>query len=249
MNAKAIATAAAAVTLAASVTLYAQSRGRSRYRGNGGYESTNSQPPASAGTQSGGAASAPSSAQFSRSPRGFSSEYTPEPARSSQVLSGDFDILNHTSIFVKDRRYTNAPRTQRENDTHPQERAPEVKQPAIPVLVGVLLGDTSYIAYLEDPDSGKLWPFAPGDPLPEPYGTVKDVTLDDIEIVTPEGSTRRVPVGENLKGEAAALTSSPPAGTVSPSATSPAEKIDPNSPNLTLEQKMKLQRQQQLGGS
>jgi hypothetical protein len=172
---------------------------------------------------------------------------TAEGPTSGRSLPGEYVLLAQKSIFARDRRPYVPPRERRE-DTRPAETTAAPKPPAIPVLVGVLIGDDDLIAYIEDPDSGKLWPLAAGDPLPGTYGNVVKITLDDIIIAPENGPERRIGIGQNLAGEAVAsktASSSSESPTTSFATTAPAG--DPNEPGISIEEKMRRRRLQQLG--
>jgi hypothetical protein len=177
-----------------------------------------------------------------------------EAPSSGRSLPGEYVLLSRKSIFASDRHaYVERPRDYREP---PKTETAPAPPPAVPVLVGVLIGDNDLIAYIEDPDTGKLWPLAAGDPLPGTYGTVVHVTLDDITIAAEGGPEHRILIGQNLAGEnAASRTLSSPSysssgssastSTTAPAATGPA--LDPNEPGISIEEKMRRRRLQQLG--
>jgi hypothetical protein len=169
----------------------------------------------------------------------------------------DDDILLRKSIFAKDRRPAPSP-----SDFSPTSPGAANRKPSVPILIGVMLEDTGYVAYVEDPDSGKLWPFAVGDPLPADFGTVESVSLGYMDIDKPPGepgndaSPKRILIGQTLAGEtpaSPALTPTYSTGTATgnsstttaPAGTLPALPGDPGA--LSLEERMKLRRQQQLG--
>jgi len=114
-------------------------------------------------------------------------------------LGSDYDILNRKSIFSKDR--VPAPREDRENGVSRRDRQRTQRRSYVPVLVGVMLEDDGYVAFIADPSSNDIITVRPGDALPSSAGVVKDVTLDYIETVaTADKPIKRVLVGQNILG-------------------------------------------------
>jgi hypothetical protein len=253
----------AALALMTAGALYAQSRDRSRDSDRDGERSSERSRSYERGSSSGGsersrtpsnetpiATTATAPATQTAAPASRPAYIPPSPNR---PLPGDYALLSRKSIFARDRRaYVERPRTDWGTSTQRNESNPAPAPPAVPVLVGVLVGDQDLIAYIEDPDSGKLWPIAAGDPLPGTYGTVRRVTLDDITIGRENESDRRIAIGQNLAGEAASsrtlsssLSDSGTSSTSGTATTGPA--LDPNEPGISIEEKMKRRRAQQVG--
>jgi hypothetical protein len=144
-------------------------------------------------------------------------------------------LVEH-NIFAKDRPIKKAATTQR--STTPPRSAEESL-----VLRGVTLDvDGTIRAYVEDVDNAKVLKLALGDSV----GRGKIVGID-IDAVAYEhnGETTWVETGADFTGkQVIAITSdiAPSSSGGSTPTTGPAEVINPNDPNLTMEQKMKLRR-------
>ena len=114
------------------------------------------------------------------------------------------------------------------------------------VLTGVVyepLEDKAF-AYFEDLSAGKLVRVSAGDKLAR--GSVAAI---DINAVAFERDGKQVPVlvGDDLTGKRASVSGSSSAASSSSSASGAsapsAAPIDPNNPNLSLEERMRLRRQ------
>ncbi|MCL2645872.1 MAG: hypothetical protein FWD61_02575 [Phycisphaerales bacterium] len=186
-----------------------------------------------------------SSRYSSRSSSGYSNNYSRD-TRSTYSPPGD-DLLLQKSIFSRDRRPA------RTYDTTASSSSSQPRPPTIPVLVGIIHEDDGFVAYLEDPDTGHLWPFAIGDALPSDAGTVRDISIDSMNIAkNADDPPKRIDIGYNLHGDRAGSTTttySPSASTATTDAATTAAaadllKADPST--LSLEQQMKLKRLKQL---
>jgi len=177
----------------------------------------------------------------SRTARPGSSTGYSRDTRSTYSPPSD-DLLLNKSIFSRDRRPAPPPTGPR-----PDPPPPKPRDPAIPVLVGIILEDNGFIAYLEDPDSGKIWPFAVGDPLPMDAGIVNDICIDAMEIVKNGDPPKRIDIGYNLTGNPVATSPS----YSSPSSDAPSfdtdalRSADPST--LSPADRMRLRRLQQTG--
>ncbi|HUO07386.1 MAG TPA: hypothetical protein VM008_03730 [Phycisphaerae bacterium] len=121
------------------------------------------------------------------------------PVRAASTLPSDYyDILNRKNIFSKNRII---PRRD-EGPTRP--RGPQVHKVYTPVLIGAMLEDDGYVAFIVDPESHNIVTARSGDVLPSNAGTLKEVTLD--YIVTDPGKGKpanKVLLGQNILGGAA----------------------------------------------
>ncbi|MGN6368723.1 MAG: hypothetical protein ACTHN5_10710 [Phycisphaerae bacterium] len=111
-------------------------------------------------------------------------------------LSKDFDVLNNKNIFSKHRIIPHRDA----NHTQPV-RPPRPPKVYTPVLIGAMLEDDGYVAFIVDPKSREIVSVRAGDVLPNGAGTVKDITLD--YITTEHGSGKpvtKVAIGQNILG-------------------------------------------------
>ena len=163
-----------------------------------------------------------------------------------------YGILSDRNIFLKERRRP----TQSSSATRPAAppRQPEQQY----VLTGVVydpLEDRAY-AFFEDLSAGTFVRAAVGDTVAR--GTISAIDLDAVAYER-DGRATLVGVGNDLTGArasspsarfgaASSASSSPAGGTTAPAAgaAAAAAPIDPNKPNLTAEEKMRLRRQQEL---
>ena len=143
-------------------------------------------------------------------------------------------IAEH-NIFAKDRPII------KKATTRPTTAPPRTAEESL-VLRGVALdGDGSIRAYVEDVDNEKVLKLSVGDAVGR--GKISAVDFDAIEYDR-NGESVWIETGADFTGkQVIAITSdvapSSPGGAPT---TGPAEIINPNDPNLTLEQKMKLRR-------
>ena len=183
------------------------------------------------------------------------------PAR-SQSYSERYSILEDRNIFLRDR--SRRPGERDRSTTQPSKRPLEESL----VLRGIVLEDEGYRAYVEDTSREETHRLAPGDSLA--HGRVGAITIDAIAYDAGSAgstgspattnasatSTQRtwVEVGYDLTGKPSLLLASSSAGSSAESlaaATQPVispdvAKLNPNDPNLTLEQRMKLKRALEL---
>lgn len=142
--------------------------------------------------------------------------------------------ISEHNIFAKERPIRRPTETTRPSNA--SQRGPDEGL----VLRGVVLdNDGSVRAYVEDLNSGKLLKLAPGDSVGR--GKIAAIDFDAVSYER-NGETVWVDAGADFTGkQVVAITSD---STSSPT-TGPAEVINPNDPNLTMEQKLKLRRQQE----
>jgi hypothetical protein len=143
-------------------------------------------------------------------------------------------IVEH-NIFAKDRPIIKKPTTQA------AAAAPRTAEESL-VLRGVALdADGSIRAYVEDVDNEKVLRLGLGDSVGR--GRVTAIDYDAVEYER-NGGTIWIETGADFTGkQVIAITSDvAPIAPGSTATTGPAEVINPNDPNLTLEQKMKLRR-------
>jgi hypothetical protein len=167
-----------------------------------------------------------------------------------------YSILTQRNIFLKDRsrgsrngsdgRGGNGSTTQ--SSTQPSHRSPEETL----LLRGIVIEQGEVRAYFEDIANSRMVRVAMGETVAR--GRITSIGLDAVEYeTTGAGGEHRtfVAVGNDLTGKVSAydLPSSSAAAamaTTSPVMPSGVEGLNPNDPNLTPEQKMKLRRAMEL---
>jgi len=96
---------------------------------------------------------------------------------------------------------------------------------------------TELRAYFEDTNNSTVLKVGPGDPVAQ--GKITQIEIDSV-CYESNGKELWIDIGADLTGKQVVVITSD--STHSAPTTGPAEIIDPNDPNLTLEQKMKLRR-------
>ena len=142
-------------------------------------------------------------------------------------------LIEH-NIFVKERPVKPKPTTQRASNV-----APRTTEESL-VLRGVALdNDGTVRAYVEDLDKSQVLKLNEGDPVGR--GRIADIQIDAV-CYERNGEQIWIDTGADFTGkQVIAITSDSVSASGTPS-TGPAEVINPNDPNLTIEQKMKLRR-------
>jgi len=127
----------------------------------------------------------------------------------------DYGILLTRNIFERNRTAPSAER--------PPVIQPEPRSSSAPtfVLAGVAVRGDVRVAFFEDSQTGETLQTAVGRTIGG--GTVLSISLDSVEYSS-DGTTRRIRVGENLAGVAAAL-SPPPADTTDKGADKSADDV------------------------
>jgi hypothetical protein len=162
-----------------------------------------------------------------------------------------YGVIAERNIFLKDRRAASASAAGRNG----QGNAPGGNNgsgPARPtgekalVLTGVAMERDGFRAYLEDLERNVVQKVAVGDPLAR--GRVAEIEIDAICYQTPAGQLTWVTVGDDLTGRRAEVPVADYAASSAAATTMPSgiEGLNPNDPNLTMEQKMKLKRAAEL---
>jgi hypothetical protein len=152
-----------------------------------------------------------------------------------ETYESRYGPLSEHNIFAKDRPiHKPDPTTQRSS------APPRTTEESL-VLRGVALDvDGSIRAYVEDVDESKIMKLGLGDSVGR--GKISGIDLDAIEYEH-NGEQTWIEAGADFTGKqviAIPGDSGPSAGGTA--TTGPAEVINPNDPNLTIEQKMKLRR-------
>jgi hypothetical protein len=151
-----------------------------------------------------------------------------------------YGVLSERNIFLRDR----GRRRRFDQPTSRPAFRPAPLEDSF-VLRGVVYEDEQYHAYVESLNSSTVLKLALGDAVAS--GKVSTIEIDAIQYEQAGRQPVRIEIGQTLTGGEyiVPVSTVDSTGTTTQPASAPA--IDPNSPNLTLEQKMKLRRQQQLG--
>ena len=154
-----------------------------------------------------------------------------------------YGLLEQRNIFLRDRsRPAPTQRSLPSAATQPARRPEQML-----VLTGIVIEANGFHAYVEDNSATppKILRVAPGADL----GSGRVIAID-IDAIAYEhaGNSKWINVGSDLTGQPAGLTAflSGGAATTAPAASGPAP--DPNDPNLTVEQRMRLRSLQQRQG-
>ena len=183
-----------------------------------------------------------------------------QPAR-PQSYSDRYSILSQRNIFLKDRSRGSGGRSgDGRNDPSTTQASLQPSRRPIEeqmVLTGIVEEGGQYRAYVEDSAAGAVIRVSTGDRLA--HGRVARIALDSIEYEPQssggvEGKKTLIAIGSDLTGREvsfsasafASSASSAAAGAAASTAPSGAEGLNPNDPNLTMEQRLKLRRLQEL---
>ena len=178
------------------------------------------------------------------------------PARPGRQTYADrYSILTQRNVFLRDRtrgssRSTTGPTTST-SSTQPSRRSPEETL----LLRGIVVEQGEVRAYFEDIANSTMVRVAEGDTIAR--GRIASIGLDAVEYEPTKaaGAPRTfVVVGNDLTGKISALDSGSADGaggdaamaTTGPVMPSGVAGLNPNDPNLTEEQKMKLRRAMEL---
>ena len=146
-----------------------------------------------------------------------------------------YQMLTDHNIFMRERRSARDRDRDRSSTTQYQ-RTPEQTY----VLTGIVLEAGQRRAYMEDRERGGLIKLSIGDTIAR--GKIADIDIDAVAYEQ-NGKQQWITIGTDLTGAA------PPPPAVNPltATTGPTTlPFDPNSPDLTIEQKMQLRRFQEL---
>lgn len=156
-----------------------------------------------------------------------------DPARPVR-FEDRYGVLSERNIFLRDRS-VRRPVENSGPSTQPAPRPPEESF----TLVGIVEEDGLWRAYVEDATRSATTRLTAGDSVAR--GTVSRIEIDGIEYDQGEKQTW-VTIGNNLTGQSASGISASMSSTDAAGPTS--LPFDPNDPNLTVEQRMRLRRLQ-----
>jgi hypothetical protein len=167
-------------------------------------------------------------------------------AQRSDAYTSRYGMLSERNIFLKDRAH---PSTKPAPSTQSSRRDPERSVR----LAGVVVENDGLRAYVENSSIGTMARLAVGDSIAR--GKIAAIEIDGVSYES-NGHTTWIEIGNDfanhpvtVSGESYSSSSSSSASAEAPT-TAPAglANINPNDPNLTVEQKLKLRRLQELKG-
>lgn len=172
--------------------------------------------------------------------------------KADDAFTRDFGVIVERNMFLRDRRppavkpVTPPPAPATTEAAPPPPPPPPEKQY---VLVGVVFEDlTTARAYFEHVGEGTLVKIAPGEPLAN--GHVTEVQLNSVAFVDAKGLTW-VDVGEDLTGAPVAVSGptheAGEAGAGAGADAKPGDKPAADSATLSIEERLRRRRQQELG--
>jgi hypothetical protein len=218
---------AVVVTAAVALPLHAQNRDRNRDRSpfGQGPRSQNNSGSRSNGNTGGGGSNTP----------------TGPATQPSLDYRERYTVLSERNIFLRERHRPSS-------DSRPSGPRTEPRKPEQTYsLTGIVEEEGEFRAYFENLANPSFTRVSLGEPIAR--GKITAIALDAVEYEQ-EGQRRWIEIGHDLTG---ALTVTAPTYTSAGSSTSPttgqAESLDfdPNDPNLTTLQRMKLRAMQQRG--
>jgi hypothetical protein len=169
--------------------------------------------------------------------------------RTDSSYTSKYNVLSDHNIFMKERGHPS---------TRPAATQSSPRDPERSVwLAGVVLEDDGYRAYVENQNVGTIMKLAVGDAIAR--GTIVAIEIDAIayqssgrvtwiEVGRDFANHPVEVVGESMSASVEVTPTTSPSG-ASPGAGAPtAAAVNPNDPNLSVEQRMKLRRMQELKG-
>jgi hypothetical protein len=170
------------------------------------------------------------------------SQQPPPPASPQQQRPPDYreryGVLVERNIFLRNRSRppVRTPTTNSSGGSSTQStRRPEQSY----LLTGIVMEEGRRIAFIENTITGSTERLAVGAAIAG--GKIVDVDFHHLEFESASGQRSKVEIGKTLAG--GERSGSAGAGTQPAESSAP---IDPNNPNLTVEERLKLRRQQQL---
>lgn len=164
-----------------------------------------------------------------------------QPSR-RESFSERYGVISERNIFLRDRSRRSFGRG--EPSSRPASFSAPRQAEQMYVLTGVVLEEGEFRAYFENIDNGSVLRVRVGDSIAR--GVVSQIGIDAVEYEH-GGQFIWVDVGHNLIGAQAFPVSSGSSFADAGSTTQPSSPMpNPNDPNLSIEEKMKLRRMQEL---
>ena len=172
----------------------------------------------------------------------------PAPAAKPTTRQSDrerYAVLTEQNIFLKDRRTGRNSGGPTSRTTQPLNAMDVVRQSpeAKFVVTGVVFEDGDFRAFIEDATAGKVLRLSVGDSIARGKITLIDI---DTVVYEAEGKQSVINVGTTLAGVTPTALAATPGATPAPGAAPSAPLPDPNNPNLTIEERMRLRRAAEL---
>lgn len=164
------------------------------------------------------------------------------PSRSE--LPDEYQVIISRNMFIRERQQPREPSTQPVVN-RPVETPPDIPERRF-VLRGVVLEEEGIRAYFENA-SGQIMKISPGDAIATGY--ISQIMIDTVTYTLADGEVRQIEIGQNLEGTrvSAPMSRTSSAGTTSTStsgAGSGTAASGGEAGNLSLEERMRLRRQQ-----
>jgi hypothetical protein len=170
----------------------------------------------------------------------------------TRLSYSDYSVVAEKNIFLRDRsRPSSTSRSTRDSYSSTQRTQKSIEEQL--VLTGVVFEDGEFHAYVEDTSADKILKLASGDSVG--HGRVGQIEIDAVLYQTTTKPPLWVDIGSDFTGKSygafsdssssysSSSASASAAPSTGPAASQPA--INPNDPNLTVEQRMRLRAQQQ----
>ena len=161
----------------------------------------------------------------------------PPPQPRESDFRERYQILTDRNIFLRNRTrpQSRTPTTQSSSSSQTARR-PEQSY----TLTGIILEEGRRIAFIENATTGTTERLAVGAPIAR--GKISDVGFNYLEYESSTGERTKVEIGKTLAGS----TQGTAVASTQPAAEESSAPIDPNNPNLSAADRLKLRRQQEL---
>lgn len=166
----------------------------------------------------------------------------------------DYEVVIEKNIFMRDRSRPVYRPGSRPTTTAPTQHFTKSLEEQL-VLTGIVFEDGEYHAYVEDTSADKILRLAGGDDVA--HGKITQIEIDAVQYTAAGKAPQWIDIGSDFTGHAYSgfSDSSYASGSYSSSSSSSSSTpttgassqpaINPNDPNLTVEQRMRLRAQQQ----
>ena len=181
------------------------------------------------------------------------SNSSPTTKRSSNYRD-EFGVIVEKNIFMRDRSRTLYNPSSRPLSTQSTQHFTKSLEEQL-VLTGIVFEDGEYHAYVEDTSADKILRLTCGDDVA--HGKITQIEIDAVQYMAAGKAPQWIDIGSDFTGHAysgfsdSSYASGSSSGSSSSSSSTPATgassqpAINPNDPNLSVEQKMRLRAQQQ----